>query len=132
MISYARLGILVGIFMAGLLLGWAYEYRALVAYKAEVKAEAEKQIAKNESIVKQQELVNKTISKEYDAKLALLRQYYANSMHNTSSSTMPTNGFPAKPIDAITAYSILAGQCAEATQQLVSLQDWIKEQTGIK
>ena len=122
---------LTAIALAGIGYG-RYQHNALVEYKAEVKAIALAQEAKNESIVKQQALVNKGISDEYNAKLALLRQYYANGMHNTSSGAMPSNGTAPVSFDAITAYNLLAGQCAETTQQLVSLQQWINEQVGIK
>lgn len=110
-----------------------YQHNALVEYKAEVKAIALAQEAKNESIVKQQALVTKGIENEYNAKLDLLRNYYANNgMHNTSSGTMPTISNATTGLDAITAYNLLVGQCAEATQQLVSLQSWLNEQIGIK
>ena len=109
-----------------------YQHNALVEYKAEVKAIALAQEAKNESIVKQQALVNKGISDEYNAKLALLRNYYANGVRQSSSGTMPSNGISAIPTDAISAYNLLAGSCAETTQQLVSLQSWINEQVGLK
>lgn len=109
-----------------------YEHNKYVTYKTEVEALAKVQEAKNESIKKQQELATKGIEKEYNAKLALLRQYYANGVRQPSSGSMPTNGITTQPVDALTAYSILAGQCAQTTQQLVSLQDWFKEQIGIK
>lgn len=109
-----------------------YQHNALVEYKAEVKVIAEKQEAHIESITKQQALVNKGIEKEYDAKLTLLRNYYANGVRNINSGAMPANGNSTLPVDAITAYNLLAGQCAETTQQLVSLQDWLNAQIGIK
>jgi len=109
-----------------------YQHNALVEYKAEVKAVAEKQKAHIESITKQQLLVTKGIEKEYDAKLTLLRNYYANGVRNTSSGAMPANGTTTFPIDAVTTYNLLAGQCAETTQQLVSLQEWLNQQIGIK
>jgi hypothetical protein len=34
--------------------------------------------------------------------------------------------------DAIAAYNEIAGLCGETTQQLISLQDWIKQQIEIK
>lgn len=109
-----------------------YQHNALVEYKAEVKAIALAQEAKNESIVKQQALVNKGISDEYNAKLALLRNYYANNgMHNTSSGAMPSNGNSTIGIDDFSPNGLLI-KCAETTQQLVSLQQWINEQVGIK
>ena len=129
MISYARIYILVGIFMAGLLLGWGYEYRNLVAYKAEIKAIADQQIAKNESIKKQQELVNKGISDAYEAKLSALKSYYGG-LRNPSSGKLPSISNPASGVNESTSDQLLA--CAYTTQQLVSLQDWINAQVGIK
>ena len=129
MISYARIGILVGLFMAGLLLGWGYEYRNLVAYKAEVEAVAKIQQAKNESIVKQQTLVNKGIENEYQAKLSALKSYYGGLRYPSSGSmsAVPQSTFG---IDGKATNLELA--CAYTTQQLVSLQDWIKEQVALK
>jgi len=109
-----------------------YEHNRYVTYKTEVEALAKIQEAKNESIKKQQELATKGIEKEYNAKLSLLRQYYANGVRQPSSGGMSSNAISTLPVDALSAYNVLAGQCAETTQQLVSLQDWFKEQVGIK
>ena len=109
-----------------------YQHNALVEYKAEVKAVAEKQEAHIESITKQQALVTKGIENEYNAKLALLRQYYANGVRQPNTSKLPTISNATSGLDAITAYNLLAGQCSETTQQIVSLQQWLHEQMGIK
>ena len=94
MISYGRIAILAGIFMVGLFLGWRYEHGNLVAYKAEVKAAADQQIAKNESIQKQQALVNKGISDAYEAKLSAIRNYYASGVQHSSSRSMSSIFLP--------------------------------------
>ena len=110
-----------------------YEHNKYVTYKAEVEAIAIKQQAHVESITKQQALVTKGIENEYNAKLAALRNYYkSTSVWNNGGSKV--SGISAAPsaTDVITAYNILAGNCAQTTQQLVSLQEWINEQTGIK
>lgn len=109
-----------------------HEHNKYVAFKAEVEAVAKVQEAKVESIKKQQELVTKGIEDEYKAKLALLRNYYANGVRNPGSGPVPTNPFAPIGSDPITAYNVLAGQCAETTLMLVELQKWIKEQVGIK
>jgi len=110
-----------------------YEHNKYVTFKAEVEAIAIKQQAHVESITKQQALVTKGIENEYNAKLAALRNYYkSTSVWNNGGSKV--SGISAAPsaTDVITAYNILAGNCAQTTQQLVSLQEWINEQTGIK
>lgn len=128
MISYGRIAILAGIFVAGLFLGWRYEHGNLVAYKAEVKAAADQQIAKNESIQKQQELVNKGISDAYEAKLSSLKSYYGG-LRQPSSGNLPSISNPASGVNESASDQLLA--CAYTTQQLVSLQDWINAQVGI-
>ncbi|CAB5218111.1 hypothetical protein UFOVP202_51 [uncultured Caudovirales phage] len=112
--------------------GWWLGYSKYLDFKKEVEIAAKTQEAKVESIQKQHELVTKGISNEYDAKLALLRQYYANGVRQPNSSSVPNLSAAASFADANTAYAILAGQCAETTQQIVSLQEWINAQMGIK
>lgn len=124
MISYARIGLLAGIFVVGLFLGWRYEHGNLVAYKAEVKAAADQQIAKNESIQKQQALVNKGISDAHEAKLSAIRNYYASGVQHSSIRSMSSISAAPKGTDAETAYPILAGQCAETTLQVNLWQEW--------
>ena len=133
MIDYWKLGIIAGIVVAIFGSGWWVGHSKYVTYKAEVEAVAKTQEAHVESITKQQKITTNLIQKEYDAKLALLRNYYAGGVRQPSSGAMPTNsGITPKPFDALAAYSVLAGQCAETTQQLVSLQEWLNEQMGIK
>ena len=129
MISYVRIAILTGIFMAGLLLGWGYEYRNLVAFKAEVEAVAKVQQAKNESIVKQQTLVNKGIENEYQAKLSALKSYYGG-LRQPSSGQL--SAIPQSTIDIDGKATNLELACAYTTQQLVSLQGWLRQQLEVK
>jgi hypothetical protein len=129
MISYVRIAILAGIFMAGLLLGWGYEYRNLVAFKAEVEAVAKVQQAKNESIVKQQTLVNKGIENEYQAKLSALKSYYGG-LRQPSSGQL--SAIPQSTIGIDGKATNLELACAYTTQQLVSLQDWLRQQIEVK
>ena len=126
--TYVRIGILASIFVVGLFLGWNYEHRALVAYKAEVQAQAQKQIAENESKAKQQELINRGIANEYQAKLSALKSYYGG-LRQPGSGSMPSLSNPASGVNESTSNQLLA--CAYTTQQLVSLQDWINQQIGL-
>jgi len=111
--------------------GWWVGYSKYLDFKKEVEIAAKTQEAHVESIKKQQALVTQGIEKEYNAKLALLRNYYANGVRNTSSGAMPTNGNSTLGINDFTPNGLLV-KCAETTQQLVSLQEWLNEQMGIK
>lgn len=134
MIDYWKLGIIAGLAVAIFGSGWWVGHQKYVTFKAETESIAIKQEAHIESITKQQALVTKSIEREYDAKITALRSYYksASLWNNTSGSKVP--GFSTAPsaTDVIASYNVLAGQCAETTQQLVSLIEWNKEQMGIK
>jgi GTP-sensing pleiotropic transcriptional regulator CodY len=109
-----------------------YEHNNYIEYKKEQEIIAKQQEAKVESIKQQQALVNKGIQDEYDAKLNFLRQYYANGVRQSSSSNLPSISSAKSIADATTAYTILAGQCAETTLMLVELQKWLNEQVNVK
>ena len=131
--NYIKIGLclvfICGVFFAG----WHTRDRDFTIYKDQVRIAAEKQIAENELIKKQQEITNKGIKDEYDAKLALLRQYYANGVRQpTSTGAMSGISSTAKLSDAIAAYNQLASDCAITTLQTVTLQKWLTEQMSIK
>jgi len=132
MIDYAKLAIIGAVLSIAFGTGWWTGYSRYVEYKKSVEIAAQAQEEKVKSIRSQQELVTKGVEKEYEAKLNLLRQYYANGVRQPNTSKLPTFSNATTGLDAVTAYNLLAGQCAEATQQLVSLQEWTKEQIGIK
>jgi len=131
MIDYTKLSIIAVILCVTFGSGWFVRNKDYQEYKKEQKIIAEQQEAKVESIKQQQALVNKGIQDEYDAKLALLRKYYADGVRQPSSGTMPSISTAKSLADATTAYTILAGQCAETTLMLVELQKWLNEQIGI-
>ena len=109
-----------------------YEHNKYVEFKAEVIAQAKIQEAKNESIKKQSDLVNKGIQNEYEAKLAAVRNYYSGLQRNTSGSSVPGISNPTGSINESPAYYQLAESCSETTVQVIALQDWILQQAGVK
>ena len=121
-------------FLAGAASGWKYENGRFVEFKKDVAVVAAQQEAKVESITKQQALVTKGIKDEYDAKLNAVRTYYKSTSVWNNASGNKVSGVSTTPSvsDVITAYNVLAGQCAETTLQLTQLQKWLNEQIGIK
>ena len=121
--------IVVGIvLLSGCFYGYV-EHNRFEAYKTEIKNIAKEQEAKNESIRTQQELINKTTKETYEAKLSAIKSYYGG-LHNSSSGQMPSISNPSTGVNGIPSDQLLA--CAYTTQQLVSLQDWIKEQVALR
>ena len=132
MIDYVKVSLLGGLCLILFGAGYWMGYSRYIEYKKSVEIIAKTQEAKVESIQKQHELVKKGISDEYDAKLALLRQYYANGVRQSSTNSLSSVPDPTKLFDASTAYNELAGNCAQTTLMLIELQKWINEQIGIK
>ena len=132
--QYVQFGIAAIALLFAAYLGYSYEHNRFMAFKAEVEATARLQEAQVNSINKQQALVTKGIKDEYDAKLTAIRNYYKSTSvwNNSSSGQVPGISTAPSATDVIASYNVLAGQCAEATQQLVSLQKWLNEQIGIK
>lgn len=130
--NYIKIGLVFIVLCSIFFAGWHTRDRDFSAYKMEQQIAVEKQKAENESIKKQHELVTKGIQDEYDAKLALLRNYYANGVRQPNSSTMSNISSTSAIANATAAYNELAGQCAQTTIQLVELQKWLNEQIGIK
>ena len=132
--TYIKAGLLVVLVCGVFFAGWHMRDRDFTVYKTAIQVAAEKQQAQTESIQKQHELVTKGISDEYEAKYAALRNYYKSTSvwNNPNSGTMSGISTAPKSADVITAYNELAGNCAQTTLQLVELQKWINDQTGIK
>ena len=100
-------------------------------FKADVAAKGFAQEQHTKTIVAAQQQKTKEVSSEYDKKLAGLRSYYSKRLRDATSagsSVVPSLPITAAPVDATPAYIELAGACAETTQQLVALQDWIRQQ----
>ena len=133
MIDYAKLAILGAVLSIAFGSGWWMGYSRYVEYKKAVEIAAKVQEAKVESITKQQTLVTKGIENEYNAKLAAVRNYYkSTSVWNNNTSKV--SGISAAPsaTDVIASYNLLAEQCSETTAQTIALQDWFKQQIGVK
>jgi len=131
--TYIKAGLLIVLVCGVFFAGWHTRDRDFTIYKDQVRIEAEKAQAHTESVQKQQALVTKGIQDEYDAKLSLLRQYYANGVRNNNGgNSVSSISSTSKLSDAITAYNQLASDCAATTLQTVTLQQWVNEQLGVK
>ena len=130
--NYIKIGLVIIVLLGFFSAGWSVRNRDFMDYKQGVEIAAKEQEAKVESIQKQHELVTKGISDEYDAKLALIRQYYSNGVRQPNSSSVSSLSNTASIANAATAYNQLASDCAATTLQTVTLQQWVNEQLSVK
>lgn len=101
------------------------------SFKSEVERVAKEQELKVKQEIDRQKKVTKDVSSDYETRLNLLRDTYARLRDQRSGSgSMPPVPNAPRSIDEVSTDAIpLAGICAETTQQLNSLQAWIKAQS---
>jgi hypothetical protein len=117
--------VLIGaLFGFGYYKGYSGEKQRFDTFKADLQAQVKAQEAINEATKKQQDIIGKSIRSDYENKLSALKHYYngVRQQSSTSLSTLPSSSIS---INAETPNLELA--CANTTQQLVSLQEWIVE-----
>ena len=120
------LATIVAIFATGYYKGHRNTQDKFDAYKAEVAAAAAQQEAKTKVINQNNTKVAKETSNAYKDNLAAVRDYY-NRMHNDGSKFVSRLPDAATGTNAASSYDVLAGQCAETTLQVVTLQKFINE-----
>lgn len=130
----AALATVVSAYFGGMYAGYSKEHAKFLAFQEQVKIEAAKQEAKNESIAKQNSLINQGISATNDARIAAVRNYYSSGVQytNPTGSNLPPVSNTTTRTIKVPADPEFVGRCAETTAQLISLQDWIKQQMSVK
>lgn len=124
---YKILGIIalvIALFGFGYYRGYSAEKQRFDAFKAELEASAKAQEKINQQIEQKNKLIATNIKSEYETKIIALRNYYANGLRHTDSNKLPSLPDSTKGIDGEASKLLL--DCSYTTQQLDSLQDWIK------
>lgn len=129
-IIYGAIGAIIASFLLGFGSGWKFEHGRFMDFKEEIAVVAAKKEAENISIQKQSDLVTKGIKNEYEARISALRNYYSSGLRNSSSGEL--SPIPQSTISIDGKATNLQLACAYTTQQLVSLQEWIKAHLELK
>jgi hypothetical protein len=106
--------------------GYYVEHLRFLDYRQSVAAQGKIQEQHNKDLLKERDLENAKIKSNYDNQLAIIKRLYNTSSGNLSSPSatlVSVNGYTTDPV--------FAEQCATTTAQLVSLQQWIKDQVGL-
>lgn len=114
--------------------GRSDEKKVFLAYKLQVDAEAKAQQDKIATLVKSQSRITKKAEVDHEKSITSIRSTYsALRLHDTASrcgvSQVPDTA--TKPAEAAAHYVSVAPElaisCAETTQQLVDLQEWVRD-----
>lgn len=83
-------------FVFGFWKGYSYEHEKFMVFKTQTEQIAKEQQVKINSIVKQNEIVSEGIKNEYEAKMAAVRNYYAQWVRDNAGSGK-LSPFPEPP-----------------------------------
>ena len=121
---------LLGVLFVAILLmlcGWYPEHLRFQAYQEKVVSDGKVQEQHNKDLIKQRDLENAKIKSDYSNQLAVIKRLY-----NTSSSKLPGPSATLVSVNGYTTDPVFAQQCADTTAQLVSLQQFVKDQVGLQ
>lgn len=126
----------IATFSFGYYKGYSSQKEKFDAYKVEVASAAKAQEEATKRAIQAQEQINKRTEIKYEKDISTLRAVYDRMRRTAGSSALPYGPDPATDPAQATAYYLdvapeLATQCGETTQQLVSLQEWIADQSQV-
>jgi len=113
-------------------LGYSREHNRLVDFQHVVRQQADIQEAKTKEIIEQQKITTDRITNDYQTELNRINTMYSGLLHDGSSISLSKPSNTLVSINGYTTDPVFAAQCSATTQQLVSLQDFVKEQLTLK
>jgi hypothetical protein len=106
--------------------GFYVEHLRFQAYQEKLISDGKAQEQHNKDLLKERDLENDKIKSNYTNQLAIIKRLY-----NTSSSNLSSPSATLVSVNGYTTDPVFAEQCATTTAQLVSLQQWVKDQVGL-
>ena len=134
MILYAKIAAIVIALGIAYWQGYSTMKDKHLLFVAEVKRVGEAQELANQHAIEVAEIITEGVRSEYEARIDAVRRQYAGRVQqcSTGRSNLPTTPKTTSRADDLAADSRLAGLCAETTQQLISLQQWVAKQGAQK
>jgi hypothetical protein len=128
-ITWVKIGLIATALAFSYWKGYSGEHEKFVKFKAEVEAVGKAQELANQNAAQLSAIITEGVKNEYEASIAALRNYYANRVQSnpSRSNVSPVSGAAPRTHESA-GNTVPAGQCAEVTQQLVSLQKWVEKQ----
>lgn len=124
--------IYAGIALISAFAGFYVEHLRFENYQIQVESIGKQAEEHTKAVVAEQKVITDKVSTDYENKIANIKQSYSNGLQHSGSGSMSVIPNTTIRTDDPTAILVLAEQCTETTQQLVSLQQWVNEQVGIK
>jgi hypothetical protein len=123
--------IYMALVLGGFGAGFYVEHLRFADFRDQVKIVAEKQQAETDAKIKEQEIINENIKQTYEARLTNIHTFYTGMLNSRSgvvssdpNSTITINGETHNVL-------LVAEQCAQTTEQLMTLQEWVNQQVAL-
>jgi len=122
----------IALVFGGFSAGFYVEHLRFSDYRQEVQIAGEKQQAETAAKIKEQEIINENIKQTYEARLTSIHSFYTG-MLNSRSGVVSSDPNATITVNGETHNILLvAEQCAQTTEQLMTLQDWVNQQVNLK
>jgi len=133
-ITWIKIGLMIAALALAFYKGYSLEHDKLIKFQAEVSAVGKAQELVNQNIEREHQIVNTGIKNSYEARLAAVNSAYAVGVQqpSTGGGNVPTISITPTRVVKIASDPEFVGRCAQTTVQLVTLQDWIKQQMEVK
>ena len=120
-LNWGWIGICAACLVAGFIGGCQHNHREI----DRLLAAGEAQNDQTTQTIKHDKQIAQEVKNDYQTRITAIRSAYR--VRTPGSGLVPPATQAPGGTDGTAAYAILAEQCTETTQQLVSLQDFIKE-----
>jgi len=123
----------IALVFGGFSAGYYVEHLRFVDYKQEVQIAGEKQQAETDAKIKEQEIINENIKQTYEARLTSIHTFYTGMLDSRTRNLSASDPNATITINGETHNVLLvAEQCAQTTEQLMTLQEWVNQQVNLK
>ena len=130
--SGGQIYIYLALVLGGFGAGFYVEHLRFADFRDQIKIVAEKQQAETDAKIKEQEIINENIKQTYEARLTSIHSFYSGMLDSRSgvvssdpNATITINGETHNVL-------LVAEQCAQTTEQLMTLQEWVNQQVNLK
>ena len=125
--------IYIALVLGGFSAGFYVEHLRFVEFRQEVQIAGEKQQAETAAKIKEQELINENIKQTYEARLTGIHTFYTGMLDSRTRNLSASDPNATITINGETHNVLLvAEQCAQTTEQLMTLQEWVNQQVNLK
>ena len=123
----------IALVFGGFSAGFYVEHLRFSDYRQEVQIAGEKQQAETAAKIKEQEIINENIKQTYEARLTSIHTFYTGMLDSRTRNLSASDPNATITINGETHNVLLvAEQCAQTTEQLMTLQDWVNQQVNLK